>query len=144
MPLTRRWMGQRGRGQDAFARAVRVGRAVGCGALLAMGAGTVSAQSGSRSLPGGAVLRMPPLYTRADTARLRARLDSLVAAHHGVVGYTVHNLDTGERLERRGDEPFSTASLIKVPILVTVYDLVAKGMLALDDVLTVLKIDMVP
>jgi beta-lactamase class A len=81
---------------------------------------------------------------RADTAALHRTLDSLAAAHHGVVGYAVRNLDTGERLERRGDETFPTASLIKVPILVTVYDLVGKGMLSLDDPLTVLRIDQVP
>jgi beta-lactamase class A len=81
---------------------------------------------------------------RADTAALRRSLDSIADAHRGVVGYTVHNLDTGERLERRGDETFSTASLIKVPVLVTVFDLVGKGMLSLDDPLTVLKIDQVP
>ena len=54
------------------------------------------------------------------------------------------NLDTGERLSLRGDETFSTASLIKVPILVTVYDLAEKQQLSLDDPLTVLKIDQVP
>jgi len=47
-------------------------------------------------------------------------------------------------MSRRGDETFSTASLIKVPILVTVYDLVARGQLSLSDPLTVLKIDQVP
>ncbi|MDB4891859.1 MAG: putative beta-lactamase precursor, partial [Gemmatimonadetes bacterium] len=64
-------------------------------------------------------------------------------AHRGVVGYVVHNLDTGERLELRGDETFPTASLIKVAVLVTVYDLVEKGMLNLDDPITVLRIDKV-
>ncbi|MEO8561201.1 MAG: serine hydrolase [bacterium] len=87
---------------------------------------------------------VPASYVRADTAALHRRLDSLATAHRGVVGYTVHNLDTGERLERRGDETFSTASLIKVPILVTVYDLVEQGQLSLDDQLTLLKIDKVP
>ena len=82
-------------------------------------------------------------FQRADTAALHRTLDSLAGAHHGVVGYTVHNLDTGERLERRGDETFPTASLIKVSVLVTVYDLVEKGTLGLDDPLTVLKIDKV-
>ena len=86
----------------------------------------------------------PASYARADTARLHRTLDSLASAHRGVVGYTVHNLDTGERLERRGDETFPTASLIKVPILVTVFDLVERGQLSLDDRLTVLKIDKVP
>jgi beta-lactamase class A len=80
---------------------------------------------------------------RADTATLHRTLDSLASAHHGVVGYTVHNLDTGERIERRGDETFPTASLIKVSILVTVYDLVEQGKLGLDDPLTVLKLDKV-
>nr|MBA3671877.1 serine hydrolase [Gemmatimonadaceae bacterium] len=72
-------------------------------------------------------------FARADTAALRRTLDSLADAHHGIVGYTVHNLDTGERLERRGNETFPTASLIKVAILVTVYDLVEQGKLSLDD-----------
>ena len=81
---------------------------------------------------------------RADTAALRRKLDSIADAHHGTVGYSVIDLETGARISRRGDETFPTASLIKVAILVTVYDLVAKGQLSLDDPLTVLKIDQVP
>jgi beta-lactamase class A len=81
---------------------------------------------------------------RADTAALRRVLDSIADAHHGVVGYSVIDLENDARLSRRGDETFSTASLIKVAILVTVYDLVSKGDLSLDDQLTVLKIDQVP
>jgi beta-lactamase class A len=80
----------------------------------------------------------------ADTTALRRVLDSIADAHHGVVGYSVIDLETGARLSRRGDETFPTASLIKVAILTTVYDLVAKGQLSLDDPLTVLKIDQVP
>jgi beta-lactamase class A len=86
--------------------------------------------------------KLPPL--RADTASLRHKLDSIAATHHGVVGYSVIDIDNDVRLSRRGDEKFSTASLIKVAILVTVYDLVAKGQLSLDDPITVLKIDQVP
>jgi beta-lactamase class A len=86
--------------------------------------------------------KLPPL--RADTAALRHKLDSIAATHHGVVGYSVIDIDNDVRLSRRGDEKFSTASLIKVAILVTVYDLVAKGQLSLDDPITVLKIDQVP
>jgi beta-lactamase class A len=92
----------------------------------------------------GGTTPSPVAYQRADTAALRRTLDSLVARHRGTVGYAVHDLDTGERLERRGDETFPTASLIKVPILVTVYELVEKGQLGLDDPLTLLKIDKVP
>jgi len=85
-----------------------------------------------------------PQIVRADTAALRKKLDSIADAHHGVVGYSVIDLETGARINRRGDETFPTASLIKVAILVTVYDLVANGKLSLDDPLTVLKIDQVP
>ena len=86
----------------------------------------------------------PTSFARADTAALHRTLDAIAAAHHGVLGYSVINLDTGERLSLRGDETFPTASLIKVPILVTLYDLAEKKELSLDDPLTVLKIDQVP
>lgn len=81
---------------------------------------------------------------RADTAQLHRTLDSLAAAHAGVVGYTVLDLATGAQLSRRGDETFPTASLIKVAILVALFDAVEHGSIALDDPLTVLRIDQVP
>ena len=83
-------------------------------------------------------------FTRADTAALHRRLDAVASAHRGVLGYSIHNLDTGERLSLRGDETFPTASLVKVPILVTLFDLAEQQQLSLDDPLTVLKIDQVP
>lgn len=83
-------------------------------------------------------------FTRADTTALRRTLDSISAAHHGIVGYTVSNLETGERLSRRGDEPFPTASLIKVPIAVALMEQVAAGQLSLADKITVLHIEKVP
>ena len=90
----------------------------------------------------GARAQIAPV--RADTALLRHTLDSLADMHHGVVGYSIIDLDTGDTLSRRGDETFPTASLIKVPILVTLYDLVAKHQISLDDPLTLLDIDKVP
>lgn len=104
-------------------------------APLVLQAAVVTAQPRPTKAPG---------HVRADTAALHRRLDSLSDAHHGVVGYTVLNLETGERLSRRGDEPFPTASLIKVPIAVAVMDQVALGQLSLDDRITVLKIEKVP
>ncbi len=86
----------------------------------------------------------PPAPVRADTAKLHRALDSISAAHHGVVGYAVTNLETGERLSRLGDEPFPTASLIKVPIAVALLDQVALGQVSLDDRITVLRIEKVP
>jgi len=116
---------------------MRAGRLALLGALL----GLPACATGQVARPANAA---PASFTRADTAKLHHTLDSLASAHHGVVGYTVHDIDTGERMELRGDETFPTASLIKVPILVTVYDLVDKGQLALDDPITLLRIDKVP
>ena len=85
-----------------------------------------------------------PAFARADTVALRRTLDALADGHRGVVGYSIVNLDTGERLERRGDEPFPTASLIKVPIAITLMEQVAAGQISLDDRMTVLRIEKVP
>lgn len=85
-----------------------------------------------------------PPWARADTAALHRSLDSLARSHKGVLGYSVHNIDTGERVELRGDETFPTASLIKVSVLVTLFDMVEKGDIALDDRITLLKVDKVP
>ncbi|HVF39742.1 MAG TPA: serine hydrolase [Gemmatimonadaceae bacterium] len=105
--------------------------------LLASGCGrAISAQS---SAPARAVTPV-----RADTAMLRRSLDSIADAHHGVVGYSIIDMENGVRMSRRGSETFPTASLIKVPILVTLYALAAKGEISLYDPLTVLKIDQVP
>jgi len=100
--------------------------------------------AGALAAAGPAAAQTPTTGFRPDTAALRRALDSLVAAHHGTVGYSVIDVETGATLSARGDETFPTASLIKVPILVTVYDLYAAGRLSPDDRLTVLGIDKVP
>ena len=106
-------------------------------ALLAM---AVAACAHAQTAAGGG----PVVFARADTVTLHRTLDSLARAHRGIVGYAVHNIDTGERLSLRGDETFPTASLIKVPVLVALFDLVQKGEISLDDRIRVLKIDKVP
>ena len=83
-------------------------------------------------------------FARADTARLHRTLDSLANAHRGVVGYTVYNVDTRERMSLRGDSTFPTASLIKVSVLATLYDLAERDSIRLTDPIVVTKIDMVP
>ncbi len=110
-------------------------------AALLLSATLTNAQGTAK--PSAAGTALVATFMRADTAQLHRTLESIAAAHRGIVGYSIHNLDTGERLERRGDETFPTASLIKVPIMVTVFDLVAKGKLSLDDPLTLLTIDKV-
>jgi len=109
-------------------------------ALAALCLGPISCAAQSPTV--AAAPRLAPV--RADTAALRKTLDSIADAHHGIVGYSVIDLENGARLSRRGDETFPTASLIKLGILVTVFDLVAKAQLSLDDPITLLKIDQVP
>ncbi|HKO15822.1 MAG TPA: serine hydrolase, partial [Gemmatimonadaceae bacterium] len=91
-----------------------------------------------------AALSIAPARVDVDTMALHHTLDSLEHNFHGVLGYTIRDIDTGLLLSQRGDETFPTASLIKVPILVTLYDLVGKGDISLDAPLTVLRIDQVP
>jgi beta-lactamase class A len=110
-------------------------------ALIAASACTTRIPAQAQLSPNGSRAAVAP---HSDTVPLHRTLDSLARHFHGVLGYSINNLDTGERLALRGDETFSTASLIKVSILVTVYDLAEKGMLSLDDPLSLLKIDQVP
>jgi beta-lactamase class A len=86
----------------------------------------------------------PASFAHADTGALHRTLDGIATAHKGVVGYSVRNVDTGETLELRGAETFPTASLIKMALLVTLFDMVEKGTIALDDPIRVLKVDKVP
>lgn len=85
----------------------------------------------------------PAAAQKVDTARLHRTLDSLAMAHHGVVGYAVRDVETGARFSLRGDSTFGTASLIKVAVLVTLYDLVEHGQISLSDPITLLDIDKV-
>jgi beta-lactamase class A len=63
----------------------------------------------------------------ADTTGLRARLDRAIAGYEGVVGISVRDLTTGQGVSVRGDEPFPSASLIKVAVLVALLDEVEQG-----------------
>ena len=108
-------------------------------ALTALGTlATTPACSRAQATPVGTTVTTPRMQA------LKVTLDSMAAAHRGTVGYTIQVIETGERIERLGDQPFSTASLIKVPILVGLFDRIGKGEIALDDRVRVLKVDKVP
>ena len=107
---------------------------------------TLAAFTTTAAPPAIAQAAAPATSTAATTrplSALRRTLDSIADAHRGVVGYRITNLETGEHLERRGDEPFSTASLIKVPILVALFDLAEQRQLSLDDPIVLTDIDKV-
>jgi beta-lactamase class A len=66
-------------------------------------------------------------------ARFTADLDRLASAIDGSVAYLVVDLTTGERFARRADEPFPTASAIKIGILYELFAQADAGRVALDD-----------
>ncbi|HEV3050848.1 MAG TPA: serine hydrolase [Longimicrobium sp.] len=63
---------------------------------------------------------------------LAARLDSLTRGFGGRAGIYVRHLPTGAGAAIAADSVFPTASLIKVPILLTLFDQVQRGVLDLD------------
>ncbi len=75
-----------------------------------------------------------PAVTR--DAVLEAELSRLAAELQGDVGIYVRHLKSGRGAAIRADELFPTASLIKVPILVTLFDRINAGALRFDTTLT--------
>ncbi len=106
--------------------------------LLVFLPGCASSQSASIQGP------KPIPFAHADTSKIAPALDSLARNFHGILGYDIENLDTGERWSYRGDETFPTASLIKVAVLVQLFDLVDHGKISLSDPLTLLDVDKEP
>jgi len=60
---------------------------------------------------------------------LTQKLENLIANFEGDVGFYVKNLSTGCIAAYRADELFPTASMIKVPILLTLFDKIESGQL---------------
>lgn len=77
-------------------------------------------------------LRAQGLTHEQPDSALAAELQALVAGFGGDVGVYVRHLDTGASVEIHADEVFPTASIIKVPILITLYDQVERGVLDLN------------
>jgi len=73
--------------------------------------------------------QMPNLESeQADTALVK-KLNNLIRDFRGDVGIYVRHLPTGRVAAIRADELFPTASLIKVPILVALFDKIERGKL---------------
>lgn len=74
---------------------------------------------------------------------LESRLTPLADAHQGKVAIAVKRLKTGESFYLNADEPRTTASLIKLPVMVETYTQAAEGKVKLSDPVTLHKVDMV-
>lgn len=76
--------------------------------------------------------------------KLDARLRPLIDTHKGEVAIAVKHLKTGETFAHRADEAMPTASLIKLPVMVEVYQQAHDGKLKLSDPITLKNADKVP
>ena len=66
-------------------------------------------------------------------ARVEREMARAADAVDGIVGYAILDLTTGERFEREADQPFPTASTIKLAILYELVRQVDEGRQKLDD-----------
>lgn len=76
--------------------------------------------------------------------QLVVRVNEISSSVDGVVGVTILDLETGDRLSVRGDMVFSQASAIKLPLLVELMRQVEEGKYGLDDSVTLEAKDIVP
>ena len=87
-----------------------------------------------------ALLDVSPV-TAADLA---ADLTPMIEAHPGEVGVCIRHLQTGEQFAWQADTVQPTASLIKLPLMVTAYCLADRGELDLSKLITLTEADKVP
>jgi beta-lactamase class A len=67
---------------------------------------------------------------------LARKLAELTKSFRGDVGVYVRHFDNGKTVSLNADSIFPTASMIKIPITIGVFDKIEKGVLAYDSVLT--------
>ncbi len=74
-----------------------------------------------------------PLSAQRHDPDLQAGLDSLAAGFHGSAGIFVQHLKRDVVASVNADSLFPTASMIKVPIMLTLFDRIARGELKYDE-----------
>jgi beta-lactamase class A len=79
----------------------------------------------------------PAQRVGAATSSLQHLLDAEIARFPGKAGIWVKHLTTGEEASVRGDDPFNSASVIKIPVLVLAFQMVDKGALSLGERITI-------
>jgi beta-lactamase class A len=89
------------------------------------------------------VLSWCPLCLCGESPSLEARLAPLAREHKGKVAIAVKHLETGDSYYLNADEPMPTASLIKLPVMIEVYQQAAEGKVKLSDTVTLHDADKV-
>ncbi|MEP7003160.1 MAG: serine hydrolase [Chloroflexota bacterium] len=71
-----------------------------------------------------------------SSAAIASEIERLAEATGGIVGVSATQLATGKHIGYREDEPFPTASVIKLPLLVTLYEDAISGRVDLSERVT--------
>lgn len=82
------------------------------------------------------ILFLQPASAQNEDPVLKEKLTSLVEGFHGDVGIYVRHLPTGRTVSIQADSIFPTASMIKVPITIGIFNKIEAGELAYDTLLT--------
>ncbi len=73
------------------------------------------------------LINQPAFCQYRTDKKLEAKLRALVDSFHGTAGIYVRNLKTGKEAAVNADTIFPTASIVKVPILVGIFDKIEQG-----------------
>src|SRR5205085_12065664 len=88
-----------------------------------------------------------PRLSAAESGEPKKTLEDVlkpaIEKHQGEVGIAVKHLKTGEAYEFKADRPMPTASLIKLPVMITTFEAVDKGKLSLAEMIELKKEDQV-
>ena len=66
-------------------------------------------------------------FAQSTDSKLRNRLNALIQPFHGNVALYVKNLHTGKIVDINADSVCSTASMVKIPILIGIMDKISRG-----------------
>jgi beta-lactamase class A len=77
-------------------------------------------------------------------SELEKKVKELAGAHHGKVALYAKNLTSGEEISLDAERPVQTASVIKLPLMLEVFQQVKAGRLKLSDVEVLTKENQVP
>jgi len=69
--------------------------------------------------------------------QLRDSLHEAIEGTQGTYGISIHHFESGESFDHNAEEPFFSASVIKVPIMAALFDAVHKGTASYDEKMTV-------
>jgi beta-lactamase class A len=91
----------------------------------------------------GAVPVSPQEASQREDKQLDLQLQSIAAAHHGMVAVYAHNLKTGDTASLDPDEAVKTASVIKMGILLDAAEQIRAGQASLEEKLVLTKANQV-